>query len=73
MVWILQGLTINIFGFDTSPSLHHVELQEQKRNGVLRANVEFRAPLPNSTNATMNMEFDNNIFVDKTRRIMKDC
>ena len=32
---------------------------------TLRANIEFRAPLPNSINVIMYMEFDD-IFVDKT-------
>ena len=61
-----------IFGFDTSPSLCHGELQERKINGTLRVYVEFRAPLPNSINVIMYMEFDNTIFVDKTRQITKD-
>ena len=60
-----------IFGFDTSPNLCHGEPQERERNGTLRANVEFRTPLPNSINVIMYMEFDNNIFVDKTRHITK--
>ena len=59
------------FGFDTSPTLCHGALQERNRNGTLRANVEFRTPLPNSINVIMYMEFDN-IFVDKTRHITKD-
>ena len=62
-----------IFEFDSSPSLCHGEPQEWERNITLRANVEFRAPLPNSINVIMYIEFDNNIFVDKTRRITKDC
>ena len=37
-----------IFGFDTSPTLCHGEPQEWKRIGTLRANIEFRTPLPNS-------------------------
>ena len=61
-----------IFGFYISPTLSHGEPQEWKRNGTLRANVEFRTPLPNSINVIMYMEFDNNIFVDKTRHITKD-
>ena len=61
-----------IFGFDICPSLCHGEPQVRKRNGTLRANIEFRAPLPNSINVTMHMEFDNNIFLDKTTRIAKD-
>ena len=47
-----------IFGFDTSPALCHGEPQEWKRNGTLRANIEFRTPLPNSINVIMDMEFD---------------
>ena len=61
-----------IFGFNTSPSLCHREPQERKRNGTLRANIEFRAPLPNSINVITCMKFDNSIFVDKTRQITKD-
>lgn len=61
-----------IFEFDSSPSLCHGEPQEWERNITLRANVEFRAPLPNSINVIMYMEFDNNIFVDKIRRITED-
>ena len=51
-----------IFRFDTSPTLCHGELQEWKINGTLRANIEFRTPLPNSKNVIMYMEFANNIF-----------
>ena len=61
-----------IFRFDTSPSLCHGEPQEWKRNGALRVNIEFRTPLPNSINVIMYIDFDNNIFVDKTRYIVKD-
>ena len=61
-----------IFGFNTSPSLCHGEPQKQKRNGTLRADIEFRAPLRNSINVIMYMEFENSIFVDKTRHITKD-
>ena len=61
-----------IFVFDTSPSFCHGEPQERKRNGTLRANIEFRAPLPNSINVIIYMKFYNNIFVDKKRRITKD-
>ena len=46
--------------------------QERKRNGTVRANIEFRTPLPNSINVIVYMEFDNNIFKDKTRYITKD-
>ena len=60
------------FGFHISPSLCHREPQEQKRNKTLQTNIEFRAPLPNSINVIMYMEFDSNCFVDKTRRITKD-
>ena len=63
-----------IFGFSTSPSLYHEEPQERRRNGSLRVNIEFRIPLPNSMNVIIYMEFDNNIFVDKTtedRRLLK--
>ena len=60
-----------IFGFDRSPALCHEEPQERKRNGTLRENTEFRAPLPNSINVFMYMKI-NNFFVDKTRRITKD-
>ena len=62
-----------IFVFDTSLSFCHGEPQERKRNGTLR--VEFRAPLPNSINVIMYMEFGSNIFVDKkdeSRKITKD-
>ena len=62
----------HIFRFDTSPTLCHGEPQERKRNGTLRANTEFRTPLPDSINVTMYMESGNNIFVDKTRHITKD-
>ena len=61
-----------IFQFDTSPTLCHGEPQKRKRNGTLRANIEFRTPLFNFRNMIMYMEFDNNIFVDKTRYITKD-
>ena len=61
-----------IFGFDASFSLYHRNPQKRKRHGTFRANIEFRAPLHNSINATMYMEFNNNIFVDQTRRITKD-
>ena len=53
-----------IFGFSTSPSLY--------LSGSLRVNIEFRIPLPNSMNVIIYMEFDNNIFVDKTKDIMED-
>ena len=65
-----------IFGFDTSLclsvsfSLCHGKTEEQKRNGTLRANTEFRTPLPNSKNVITYMEsinFYNIIFVYKTR------
>ena len=42
-----------IFGFDTSPCLCHGEPQEWERNKTLRANIEFRAPLPNSIKVIM--------------------
>ena len=61
-----------IFGFDTSPILYHGEPQERKRNQALRAKIDPRTPLPNPTNVIMYMEFDNNIFVNKTRHIKKD-
>ena len=60
------------FGFNTSRTLCHGEPQEQKRNGTLGANIEFKTPLPNSISVIMYMEFDNNILVDKTRFITKD-
>ena len=60
-----------IFECDTSLTLCHGEPQERKRSGTLRANIEFRTPLPNSI-VIMYMEFDINIFVDKTRHITKD-
>ena len=65
-----------IFGFDISLSLSvsfslcHGKTEEHKRNGTLRANTEFRTPLPNSKNVITYMEFIifyNIIFVDKTR------
>ena len=46
-----------IYGFDTSISLCHGEPQERKRNRVLSVNIEFKAPLPNSINVIMYMEF----------------
>ena len=61
-----------IFGFDTSSSLCHGEPQERKRNRTLRVNIEFREPLSNSINVMMYMEFDNTIFVDKTKETTKD-
>ena len=61
-----------IFGFDTFASLCHGKPQERKGNGTLPANIEFRAPVLNSVNVIMYMEFDNNVFVDKTRVITKD-
>ena len=61
-----------VFGFHTSPCLCHGEPQERKRNRTFPANIKFRAPLPNSINVIMYMEFDNNIFKDKTRHITKD-
>ena len=61
-----------VFGFDTSPCLCHGEPQERKRNRTFPANIKFRAPLPNSINVIIYMEFDNNIFKDKTRHITKD-
>ena len=57
-----------VFGCDKSPFLCHGEAQGWKRNGTLRANTEFRAPLPNSINVIMYMEFNNSIFVDKTSK-----
>ena len=77
IVWILRGLTINLVivfldGFITSSSLCHGEPQERIKNGTLRAIVEFRVPLPNSTYVIMYMEFDNSIFVDKTKQITED-
>ena len=39
-----------------------------KKNETLRANIEFRAPLPNSINVIMYMD---KVFVDKTRQITK--
>ena len=47
-----------IFKCNTSPTLYHGEPQERKRRGTLRANIEFRTPLPNSINVIMYMEFD---------------
>ena len=64
-----------IFGFDTSPTLCHGEPPEWKWNRILRTNIEFRTPLPNSISTIMYMEFDNNISVDKTgtsRKITKN-
>ena len=77
IVWILRGLTINLVivfldGFITSSSLYHGEPQERIINGTLRANIEFRAPLLNSIYVIMYMEFDNSIFVDKTKQITED-
>ena len=75
MVWILRVLTTNmiiVFLNSTHLLLCHGEPQEWERNGTLRANEEFRAPLPNSINVIMYIEFENNIFVDKTRHITKD-
>ena len=46
-----------IFGFHTSNSLCHGEPQERKRNRTLPVNIEFKAPLPNSINVIMYMEF----------------
>ena len=43
------------FGFNTSPTLCHGEPQEQKRNGTLGANIEFKTLLPNSTSVIMYM------------------
>ena len=60
-----------IFRFDTFASLCHGKPQERKRN-IERANIEFRAPLSNSINVMMYVEFDNNIFLDQPRRIRKD-
>ena len=76
MVWILQGLTINlvnVFLDSTHLPLFVMEsLQNGKKYRDLLANIEFRTPLPNSINVIMYMEFDNNIFVHKTRHITKD-
>ena len=63
--------TYYIFGFVASPTLCHGKPQERKRNGTLQADIEFRTPQPNSTNEIMYMEFDNNIFMDKTRYTRK--
>ena len=59
------------FGFDTFPTLCHGK--PRKRNGTLQANIEYRTPPPKSINVIVYMEFDNNIFVDKTEHIPKDC
>ena len=61
-----------IFGLDTFPSLCHGECQERKRNEILRRNIEFGVPLPNSINVIMYMELDSSISVDKRIRITKD-
>ena len=61
-----------IFGFNTSPTLCHGKPQERERNRTLRANIEFRTPVPNFINVIMCMEFNNNVFLDKARHITKD-
>ena len=61
-----------IFGFSTSPPLCHGKPQERKKNGILGANIDFKAPLLNSIIFIMYMEFYKNIFVNKTRCITKD-
>ena len=58
-----------IFGFNTFPDLSLEKPQERERNETFQA--KFRT-LPNSINVTMYMEFDNNIFMDKTRHITND-
>ena len=61
-----------VFGFDTSPFLCHGEPQEHKRNGTLRENIEFIAPLPNCINMIMYIKFNDSIFLDKAKQITKD-
>ena len=66
---MLWGLTINliiVFLDSKNLSLCHGKPQKREKMTTLQANIEFRASLPNSINVIMYMEFDDNIFVDKT-------
>ena len=54
-----------IFGFNTS-FLCHGEPQEREKMELCKRNANITA------NVIMYMEIDNNIFVNKTRRITKD-